>query len=50
VIDIKESVTTTITVEAENLYDFYKAVGRIPGSGTHVVTGTITITKMEESE
>jgi hypothetical protein len=50
VINIKESTITTITVEAENLYDFYKAIGKIGGSGVNVVTGTITVFRAEESE
>ncbi len=47
---ISTKTVTVIVADGDELYDFYKAVGQIPGSGTHVVTGTITITPMEESK
>jgi hypothetical protein len=47
---MKVNDVTVIIAEGDSLYDFWKAVGAIPGNGTHVVTGTITITPKEESK
>lgn len=38
---------TLLVIEGETLYDFYTRIGDISGSGTHVVTGVITITPKE---